>query len=131
LEVQRRDKAVPHFYFMRINRTVALDHVDGDSQLLADLALIFLEEGTRLLGEIRDSLAKGDSAAVERTAHSLKGRLAFFGMDRERELASELEISGRRGESAEARRLMTELALNIETAMPEFAVLADDVDGVI
>ena len=116
---------------MQVNRTVALEHVDGDSRLLADLALIFLEDGPRLLGEIRDFLAKGDSTAVERTAHSLKGRLAFFGMERERKLASELEISGRQGKSAEARRLMTELELKIERAMPEFAVLADSVDEVI
>ena len=116
---------------MQVNRTVALEHVDGDSRLLADLALIFLEDCPCLIGEIRDFLAKGDSTAVERTAHSLKGRLAFFGMERERELASELEISGRQGKSAEARRLMTELELKIERAIPEFAVLADSVDEVI
>ncbi|MBN2322046.1 MAG: Hpt domain-containing protein [Acidobacteria bacterium] len=115
---------------MRINRTVALEHVDGDSQLLADLAVIFMEDCPRLVGEMRHSMAKGDSAAVERTAHSLKGRLAFFGMEQERELALKLEMSGRRGNLAEARHLMTELELNMETAMPEFATLADNAGGV-
>ena len=126
MEVRRRSKAVSNFYFMRINRSVALEYVDGDSQLLANLAFIFMEDCPRLVGEMRRCMAKGDSAAVERTAHSLKGRLALFGMERERELALRLEKSGRQGELATAGRLLAELEGSIETAMPEFAALADN-----
>jgi len=111
---------------MQINRNLALEHVDGDSRLLADLALIFVEDCSRLVDKLRHSIGEGDRIAVERIAHSLKGRLAFFGMERERELALKLEVSGRQGKFAEARRLMTELDMKIETAMPEFAALADD-----
>ena len=111
---------------MLINRTVALEHVDGDSRLLADLASIFIEDCPRLIGEVHRCMEKGDSAALERAAHSLKGRLAFFGMERERELALKLEMSGRQAELSDAGCLLAELEGAIETAMPEFETLADN-----
>ena len=113
-------------FFMQINREVALEHVDGDSRLLSDLALVFLEDCQQLTGEICNSITQGDINLLERTAHTLKGRLAFWGMERERELAWRLEISGRQGDLAQARQHAAELERQIRTAIPEFRILADD-----
>jgi len=110
---------------MQINKTVALDHVDGDEQLLAELAAMFLEDYPRLMGELKDSINKGDDVIAERTAHTLKGRLAFFGMETERERALQLELLGRQRELTESLRLLSNLENEINSAMPELQALAD------
>jgi HPt (histidine-containing phosphotransfer) domain-containing protein len=112
-------------FYMQINRTIALEHVDGDEALLAELAAMFVEDYPRLIGELSNSIENGDHVLVERTAHTLKGRLAFFGMVKQRERALKLEISGRQRELAEAQNVLADLDHGMQIVMPEFRALAD------
>jgi len=109
---------------MQINRTIALEHVDGDEALLAELAAMFVEDYPRLIGELSNSIENGDHVLVERTAHTLKGRLAFFGMIKQRERALKLEISGRKRELTEAHNVLADLDHGMQIVMPEFRALA-------
>ena len=77
------------------DRKLALDRVDGDASLLADLAQIFLDECPRMLGAIQEAVQRRDAAAIERAAHSLKGSVSTFAAKDAVDAALKLEIIGR------------------------------------
>jgi HPt (histidine-containing phosphotransfer) domain-containing protein len=56
----------------------ALDHLDGDTELLADMAILFLEESAQQLSAIRMAVVRADALALQRAAHRLKGAVANF-----------------------------------------------------
>jgi HPt (histidine-containing phosphotransfer) domain-containing protein len=102
---------------------IALSHVDGDQQLLAELAALFLKDYPRLLEEMRDSIVKADFAGLERGAHTLKGRLAFFGIQRVRDMALGLEMMGRGHDLARATQSLAAIEDAMKGILPEFEVL--------
>jgi two-component system, sensor histidine kinase and response regulator len=108
----------------RLNLDVALSHVDGDMQLLAELAALFLQDYPRLMDEIRGSISTADSATLERAAHTLKGRLAFFGIQKAREQALSLELLGRAQTLTNAGAALAEVEAEMEKILPEFESLA-------
>ena len=61
------------------DRAAALEGLDGDEELLQDLAAVFLEDSPRLMAAVRQAVAEGDPGRLERAAHSLKGSVANFG----------------------------------------------------
>jgi HPt (histidine-containing phosphotransfer) domain-containing protein len=102
---------------------IALAHVDGDRQLLAELAALFLQDYARLLKEIRDAISEEDFTGFERGAHTLKGRLAFFGIQRVREMALKLEMMGRAHNSEQASQSLALIETEMEKVLPEFEAL--------
>jgi two-component system, sensor histidine kinase and response regulator len=62
-----------------VNWSEALDAVRGDRQLLATVVEAALEEIPRLLDELRQATANGDTTALRLSAHTLKGSLRYFG----------------------------------------------------
>ncbi|MEX2113416.1 MAG: Hpt domain-containing protein [Pirellulales bacterium] len=56
----------------------SLARLGGDSQLFNEVVDIFLEDAPKLLSQASTSLAAGDSATLERAAHTLKGLSANF-----------------------------------------------------
>jgi HPt (histidine-containing phosphotransfer) domain-containing protein len=68
----------------------------GDEKLFHEVVDIFLSEGPEQVANLRHAIANGDSAGIERTAHSLKGELGYLGISQVSEQASELEGMGRR-----------------------------------
>jgi two-component system, sensor histidine kinase and response regulator len=110
----------------KLDLDVALSHVDGDMQLLAELAALFLQDYPRLLDEMRDSIAKADAACLERMAHTLKGRLAFFGIRKAREQALGLELSGREQNLTGAVQALAEIEAEMESILPEFSSLSQE-----
>jgi two-component system, sensor histidine kinase and response regulator len=109
---------------MSIDWTIALVHVDGDKQLLAELAAMFAQDCPRLLLEARESIAQMDHSSLERAAHTLKGRLAFFGIHDLRDKALRLETMGRMQLSDEASESLAEIEAGIERIIPEFNALS-------
>jgi HPt (histidine-containing phosphotransfer) domain-containing protein len=61
-----------------IDWSVALSHVDGDRELLKELAAMFMDDYHHFLDELKESILKCDYSTLERVAHTLKGRLAFL-----------------------------------------------------
>jgi HPt (histidine-containing phosphotransfer) domain-containing protein len=107
-----------------LDLSIALSHVDGDRQLLAELAVLFLQDYPRLVREMRESILKSDFSVLERAAHTLKGRLAFFGIQRVREMALELEMMGRSHESTGAEQSLASIETEMKSIFPEFEALA-------
>src|SRR5262249_17017584 len=82
----------------------ALKAVDGDAQLLSDLARIFLSESPRLIGDLEEAIQHVNAPLLRRAAHTIKGGLRLFGAASAYELALRIEELGHEGDvsSAEA-----------------------------
>ena len=87
----------------------AVAGVDGDSELLAEMACLFVESYAEQVSAIGTGVARGDCKVVERTAHALKGAIANFSSRGAFERARILEEMGRRGDLTDAAQVFTEL----------------------
>jgi hypothetical protein len=100
----------------------ALDRVDGDRQLLSEIAGIFLTDVPAMVQNIRAALAASDPAALARAAHRVKGSVLTFAAGPASEAALALEQLGRAGtlEGAEGlgRTLERELERLSESLKP-------------
>jgi two-component system sensor histidine kinase/response regulator len=86
-----------------------LARVDGDRELLAELAAIFREQARDLMGGLGAAVAAGDTRRVEQLAHTLRGSLATFGAQAAVQVAQDLELIGRNGQVAGAAELVARL----------------------
>jgi signal transduction histidine kinase/DNA-binding response OmpR family regulator/HPt (histidine-containing phosphotransfer) domain-containing protein len=77
------------------NRAEALDRVQGDEKLLADVCQIFLEESPKLLRRLQQGVAAGDAGEVMRAAHSIKGESSYLSASGTLQAARDLEEMGR------------------------------------
>ncbi len=102
---------------------VAMAHVGGEVELLAELAELFLKDYPRLLKEMKDAISQVDPSVLERAAHTLKGRLAFFGVHRMGEQALGLEMMGRNHNFSLAVRALNQIEAGMESVLPEFVSL--------
>jgi two-component system, sensor histidine kinase and response regulator len=82
-----------------------LTRFDGDSELLNELAGVFLQECPRMLDAIRAALHAADSKALERAAHSLKGSVGNFAMPGPWETAQRLELLAKSGQLSGAQEI--------------------------
>jgi signal transduction histidine kinase/HPt (histidine-containing phosphotransfer) domain-containing protein len=92
----------------------ALAAVDGDSNLLTELAGAFLEESPRLLRDIEGAILRTDAPLLNRAAHTIKGGLRMFGADAAYNLACRLEVLGREGRVAGAGAPFADLKLTLK-----------------
>ena len=102
---------------------VALSYVGGDIQFLAELAELFLQDYPRLMDEMRHSILLGNHSDLERAAHTLKGRLAFFGLNAMRDKVFGLEMMGRERNSTNTTQALAEIESAMEGILPEFTSL--------
>jgi len=93
----------------KMDLDLALTHVGGDREFLAELAAMFLEDYAERRDELRRAVERNQHAEFERAAHTLKGRLAFFGFRRARDRALELEMMGRERDAANAPQALSEI----------------------
>jgi HPt (histidine-containing phosphotransfer) domain-containing protein len=107
-----------------INWDLVMTHVDGDRELLVDLAVMFIEDYPQFLAELRTAATRSDFPAVERIAHTLKGRVAFFGLKNAVIHAAELENMGRAKNLAGAWDVMAEMESALDIVLPELQVLS-------
>jgi two-component system sensor histidine kinase/response regulator len=63
----------------QFDRQEVLDRVDGDLDLLEEIAALFLDSCEAWLEDLRRGVADSDAAAIEKAAHTLKGSAASFG----------------------------------------------------
>jgi signal transduction histidine kinase/DNA-binding response OmpR family regulator len=96
------------------NPQQALVCVDGDRDLLREVAAIFWEECPRLLAEINAASLSGDGKALERAAHRLKGSVSNFGASTATDLALKLEMMGRSRDLAGAGETVAGLGEELE-----------------
>jgi CheY-like chemotaxis protein len=99
---------------MTIDREAALQRVEGDEVLLADLAKLFCDESPRMLSVIQEAITRKNAESLERGAHSLKGSVATFSAQRAFNLALQLERLGRANDFDNAESIFNLLASEVE-----------------
>src|SRR5262249_31728994 len=107
----------------QVDRTAILARVEGDAALLKEVIDLFLEDAPMLQAQIRESITGNDAAALERSAHALKGGLGNFGAARACQLAFELEAMGRQRDLARAAALFDQLQRELTFLLPEIQTL--------
>lgn len=122
-----------------IDWQIALDAVDGRRVLLAELIEIFFEEYPKLLSEIETAIEAESSLNLQRSAHTLKGCLRYFGESRAARLAKQLEDHGRDQKQHEEQGqpttfdgchdVLVELHAATETLIPELKRFGEQETG--
>ncbi|MEW6298511.1 MAG: Hpt domain-containing protein [Thermodesulfobacteriota bacterium] len=107
-----------------LNLEEALARVDGDHQLLGELAALFLDEYPHMLAAIRAALARRDAKALQHAAHTLKGSVGNFGATAVFEAAFALEQMGRHGDFSGADAVCSRLEAELARLQPALATLA-------
>jgi two-component system, sensor histidine kinase and response regulator len=92
------------------DRSVALSHVDGDVELLREMAELFLADYPQQMAQIQQAIARDDSQALLRAAHSLKGVVGTFAARATYEAVQRLEMMGENGDLLRAREAYVSLA---------------------
>jgi CheY-like chemotaxis protein len=87
----------------------ALERMDGNRELLADMATFFLEDSPALVARIRAGLQNGSCEEVRRAAHSLKGLASNFGAERTVQTARTVEKAAEAGDVSQAAEYFSEL----------------------
>ncbi len=107
-----------------IDKASALARVEGDAELLGEMAGLFLDSYPELLSEIRDAVARDDRQALERAAHSLKGSVGNFAARAAVDASLRLEMMARHGDLTESEQALNALEEEIERLTPPLQDLA-------
>jgi HPt (histidine-containing phosphotransfer) domain-containing protein len=86
-----------------------LASVDGDRELLDELAGTFAEEVPGWLATLRTAISSGDSQTVYRVAHGVNGAVGYFKASRVKQPAAELEAMGREARLTDASQVLDRL----------------------
>lgn len=109
---------------MVLDTATALERVEGDRELLQELAQMFLEHAPVMMAELREACDRRDGDALQRAAHSLKGSAGNLAADEVCETARKLELMGHAGDLSDCARLLAELEAEmarLEAALTELA----------
>jgi HPt (histidine-containing phosphotransfer) domain-containing protein len=76
------------------DREEMLERLGGDTELLDEVLVVFLEECPRMMQEVRGAVDRDDPESVRRAAHSIKGALLNISAGPAAAAAKELELLG-------------------------------------
>ncbi len=92
-----------------LDRAAAVERLEGDEGLWAEVAALFRADAPRLLAELREAIGAADPAAVQRAAHGLKGAAGYVGAGPTADAAHRLERLGAAGDLAAAAGALADL----------------------
>ncbi|MBI1311325.1 response regulator [bacterium] len=69
--------------------------VQGDRDLLREVAAAFLEESRMVMRELKKSAASGDAKSFQRSAHTIKASFRTFGVEAAHDIAFDFECAGK------------------------------------
>jgi CheY-like chemotaxis protein len=100
-----------------IETKAMLTRCEGDPDLVVAVIEAFRQECPRLITEIRAALTRGDSAALRRAAHTLKGTIGYFG-DAGHQAAARLESLATDGDLITAQMAWADLDAELGRLAP-------------
>ncbi len=109
-----------------LDHAVLLAAVDGDNDLIRSISGLFLDSYPVLLTPINDAIARNDSNALVRAAHTLKGSGGYFLTDSARKTLADLEGMAHEGNLSNASERFAELKSEMERLEPELLMLATE-----
>jgi HPt (histidine-containing phosphotransfer) domain-containing protein len=101
-----------------MNRELALARLDGDAELLGEMARLFLDDYASALATIRRALARGDAPRVALGAHAFKGSLASLAATEACQAAQEVEMLAIYGDCSKASEACDRLAAALARLHP-------------
>jgi PAS domain S-box-containing protein len=107
---RKASAAAPRQERQVLNLDMVLDQVQGNRELLHEIAQILLEEFPGQLQDLTASAARGDAEAVRRRAHQMKGAAANLGAEEAVAAALALERAGHAGEVASFAPLLERMS---------------------
>ena len=96
------------------DQDAALARLDGDRDLLRDVAGMFLSDSPDMVRAVRSAVAAHDARALQVSAHALKGSASTFSAAGLVEAAWALEQMGRRGDLSDAGAALTTLEMEAD-----------------
>src|SRR5262249_49114844 len=97
-----------------VDKTVILEQVKGDEELLSELVQVFQGDCPRMMQQLRETLAEKGGEKLGGAADSLMGAVGNCGPSPALELARQLEAAAQAGDLGEAEQLFRDL----EIALP-------------
>jgi CheY-like chemotaxis protein len=91
---------------------------EGESDLLTELARMFLDHAALQLEGLREAIGEADAQRVRGISHALKGSSGNMGATRVSEVCAELEMAGESGDLAPAPGLLERLEEELSLARP-------------
>jgi len=109
-----------------IDWLAAIAHLEGDVELLKEIAAMFLEQCPSLVSRMREAVAGMDPVEIERAAHTIKGSVGNFSAKAAFDAAMQLEKIGRDGTLDQAEAARVKLEDELERLKPALAALGRD-----
>ena len=109
-----------------INRKALNDRLDGDFDLLKELADLFLSDSPRLLDAIQEAIRSKSGEKIGKSAHTIKGAVANFSADKAYNAALELEKLGKNNELDKIDAAYAHLAQEIDNMRAALKLLIED-----
>jgi PAS domain S-box-containing protein len=106
-----------------MNLDEALDRVEGDRELLCEMAGVFLDEYPLLLVTMQDALSHGNAQTLTYAVHTLKGSVANFAATNVFEACLKLEKIARQGNLVQAKTALAELEAELARLAPLLTTL--------
>ena len=109
------------------DEAAALARLDGDRDLLREVAGLFVADGPRMVQAVRAAVSAGDARALQLSAHALKGSASMFSARPVVEAAWALEQMGRDADLGGAEPALAALereADRLRQALAEYAPTA-------
>ena len=106
-----------------LDMKAALERVEGDEELLGELAHLFAEQCPKQLVEVRRAVEAHDAHLIERLAHTLKGSSANLGAPGVSEAALRLEQKARSGDLDGVTGLIEDLEAAVKKLLPQLEAL--------
>lgn len=107
-----------------LDRALALSRVDGDEELLREIAALFLDDYPNLEANIKEAVVSRDAKALERASHALKGSVANFAAEAVVRAALNLEMIGRSRDLSGVDAAFQHLLDSYAALRPELMALA-------
>ena len=88
--------------------------LDKIEESLKEIVQLFVVESEKLLTRIWESIANKNASDLQRAAHTLKGSIRLFGLERPAAAALRLEIMGRDKNLVSAEQTLLKLNKEVE-----------------
>ena len=110
-----------------LNWSAALARLEGDNELLAEMAALFVVECPRMLSVVHEAIARQDAKMLERAAHALKGSVGNFAAPAALDAALTLEMAADGADFEQARLACAILEQALERLTNALAGLGKEV----
>jgi two-component system, sensor histidine kinase and response regulator len=118
-ETMSESTSLPDPGFSAFDLSRALRQVEGDEEILRELAETFLEQEPRLMETMRDSARTGEARELRRAAHTLKGSAAVFAATPVMEASQQVETLAREERLGDAASALAALDPLVESLVAD------------